>query len=415
MTKQNHNLERMIRLAKWLLFSFVVGSVVGIVGTGFHYALDWANRVTASSRWLILFLPFAGLFIVWLYRIARMEHDKGANFILISLRTDDPITLKTAPLVFVTTVMTHLFGGSAGREGAALQIGASISDKMARLLRLESHDKKIVTMCGMAAAFAAVFGTPVAAAIFAMEVVSVGVMYYAAFVPCVLAASIAYMISKVLGASSLAYQLTGIPASVNPADLLGVLALGLLCAGLSWLFCLLLKNTASLYKKWISNPYLRVAAGGSLLVLMTLLVGSRDYNGAGTGVILNALQGQAVWYAFLIKALFTALTLGAGYKGGEIVPTFFVGATFGCAAGGLLGLDPSFAAGLGMIGVFCGVTNCPITSLIISVELFGAAGIVYFALMCALCYMLSGYTGLYTEQRILYSKFRPAFIDKKAK
>lgn len=407
-----HNLRRTQHFLKWLVFSIVVGIFVGLIGVAFHYTLEGANTLRSEYQWILFFLPLAGLLIVWVYKKCKMSDDKGTNFILISIRTDQKLTIKTAPLIFISTVLTHLFGGSAGREGAALQLGASIADKLARIIRLKDQDKKIITMCGMAAAFSAVFGTPVSAAVFSMEVISVGVMYYAAFVPCMIASAVAYVLSSALGVHSFAYELLGIPA-VNLLDLLRVTGLGMLCAGLSWLFCHVLKYTAGLYKRFLPNPYWRVATGGLLIVLLTLIVGSMDYNGAGSKMIFDAMGGHVFWGAFLLKILFTALTLGAGYKGGEIVPTFFVGSTFGCTAGGLLGLNPSFAAGLGMIGVFCGVTNCPMTSIMISIELFGAKGIVYFALMSALSYMLSGYTGLYSEQKIVYSKFRPIFIDKK--
>lgn len=407
-----HNWKRTQNFLKWVVFSVVVGILVGFVGIAFHYALEWANEFRLENRWIIALLPLAGFLIVWFYRVSKMSDDKGTNFILISIRTDEKITLKTAPLIFTSTVLTHLFGGSAGREGAALQLGASIAEKMSRLLRLNNQDKKIVTMCGMAAIFSAVFGTPVSAAVFSMEVISVGIMYYAAFVPCMIASSVAYVLSYALGVRSLAYDLMGIPG-VNIINLLRVTVLGMLCAGLSWLFCYILKGSAKLYKKVLPNPYWRAAAGGVLIILSTLAVRSMDYNGAGSEMIFKALGGQVFWGAFILKIFFTALTLGAGYKGGEIVPTFFVGATFGCVAGRLLGLNPSFAAGLGMIGVFCGVTNCPMTSIMISIELFGGKGLIYFALMSALCYMLSGYTGLYSEQKIVYSKFRPIYIDKK--
>lgn len=412
MNSIKHNLRRTQNFLKWLVFSIIVGVLVGFIGIAFHYALEWANDLRLKHQWILFLIPLAGVIIVWFYHVAKMADDKGTNFILISIRTDEDITLKTAPLIFISTVLTHLFGGSAGREGAALQLGASVSDKLARALHLNSHDKKIVTMCGMAAAFSAVFGTPVSAAVFSMEVISVGIMYYAAFVPCMIASSVAYVLSKALGVHSLAFDLLGIP-TVNIIDLLRVTVLGMLCAGLSWLFCYVLKGTAKLYKRYLPNQYVRVVVGGLLVIGATAAVGSMDYNGAGNAVIFKALGGQVFWGAFLLKILFTALTLGSGYKGGEIVPTFFVGATFGCAIGGLLGLNPSFSAGLGMIGIFCGVTNCPMTSIMISIELFGAKGIVYFALMSALCYMLSGYTGLYSEQKIVYSKFRPIFIDKK--
>ena len=310
------------------------------------------------------------------------------------------------------TVLTHLTGGSAGREGAALQLGGCISGSLGRLLKLNDKDERIITMCGMSAGFSALFGTPLAAAVFAMEVESIGVMYYAALVPCVLAALIANLVSSLLGVASTAYTLTAVPG-LSAVTLLQVIGLGVLCGALASLFCRAMRLGGKLYGK-LSNPYLRVALGGVLVVALSLLEGSGDYNGAGMPVIAAALTGSAVPWAFVLKILFTVLTLGAGFKGGEIVPCFFVGATFGCVAAPLLGMDAGFGAALGMVAVFCGVTNSPMTSILLSYELFGGQGVALMALGVSVSYLLSGYSGLYKEQKILYSKTSPTFIDRKS-
>lgn len=199
--------------------------------------------------------------------------------------------------------------------------------------------------------------------------------------------------------------------SLNGAWSVGLL--GVFCAVLSILFCLFMEKTGTIYRKYLPNAYLRIFVGGCLVVGVTLLLGTRDYNGAGMDVIARAMSGHAETVAFLLKILLTALTLGAGYKGGEIVPSFFIGATFGCVVGPLLGLSPSFSAGLGMAALFCGVTNCPLASFVLCLELFGMKGIGYYGLICAVSYMLSGYYGLYSEQKIMYSKMKPEFINKK--
>ena len=188
----------------------------------------------------------------------------------------------------------------------------------------------------------------------------------------------------------------------------------MLCAGIAVIFCWVNHKTPQIYAKYLPHPMVRAAVGGLIVIGLTLLVGTRDYNGAGMDVITRALAGQAVPYAFLLKILFTAITLGAGFKGGEIVPVFFTGATFGCVVGGLLGLPAGFGAALGMTAIFCGVTNCPLSSILLAFELFGGEGLALYALCIAVSYMLSGYYGLYSEQKILYSKLRPEFIDKKA-
>lgn len=398
---------------KWVLFACIIGLVVGAVGVLFHISTEWAGDARTRYPFLLWLLPIGGLLIVWLYHVNGLQKDQGTNFVLLAVRGGRPMRLRTAPLIFISTVITHLLGGSSGREGAALQIGGSISSKIGGVLRLDDKDARILTMCGMSAAFSALFGTPLAAAVFSMEVISVGVMYYSAIVPCMLASVIGSALSALCGIPGARYVLSGIPA-LSPLPVLQVLALALLCALVSMLFCLIMHRMPSWYDSLLPNPYLKAAVGGLLVILLTYAVGSRDYNGTGMEGIVRAIGGEARPEAFLIKMLLTAVTLCSGYKGGEIVPVFFVGATFGNVAGALLGLDPSFGAGLGLVAVFCGVTNCPLTSILLGIELFGTEAILYIALAAAASYMLSGYYGLYTEQKILYSKLRPEFIDKKA-
>jgi H+/Cl- antiporter ClcA len=226
----------------------------------------------------------------------------------------------------------------------------------------------------------------------------------------VLSALIAQVVAGYLGVSPTAYQVAEVPAT-TPLVMVQVVAFGILCALVAILFCAIMHLVPKGYDKVTKNPYVRVLLGGVLVVGLTLLLG-RDYNGAGVGVIEQALQGQAKPEAFLLKVLFTALTLAAGFKGGEIVPAFFCGATFGCFYGSLLGLPASFAAAAGMTAVFCGVTNCPLTSILLSYELFGGEGLPLYALCCAVSYMLSGYSGLYHAQKIVYSKLRPEYINQ---
>jgi H+/Cl- antiporter ClcA len=399
-----------LTLCKWLVFSIVVGAVVGVIGAGFHMAIDGATELREDFGQILYFLPLAGLLIVWAYHVTGMSDDKGTEYIIGAVREGRLLRIRTAPLIFVSTVLTHLTGGSAGREGAALQLGGSISNFIGRLVHLNEKDDRIITMCGMAAGFSALFGTPLAAAVMAMEVVSVGVMYYSAIVPCVLAALIAQVVAGYLGVSPTAYQVAEVPAT-TPLVMVQVVAFGVLCALVAILFCAIMHLVPKGYDRVTKNPYVRVVLGGALVVLLTLLLG-RDYNGAGVGIIEQALQGEAKPEAFLLKVLFTALTLATGFKGGEIVPAFFCGATFGCFYGALLGLPSSFAAAAGMTAVFCGVTNCPLTSILLSYELFGGEGLPLYALCCAVSYMLSGYSGLYHAQKIVYSKLRPEYINQ---
>lgn len=399
-----------LTLLKWVLFALLVGLSVGFVGALFHMAIDRATALREAHGWILYLLPLAGLVIVWAYHVTGMSDDKGTEYIIGAVREGRILRIRTAPLIFLSTVLTHLTGGSAGREGAALQLGGSMSNYIGRLLHLNEKDDRIITMCGMAAGFSALFGTPLAAAIMAMEVVSVGVMYYSAIVPCVLSALIAQEVAMAMGVGPTAFTVSVVP-ELGPLVLVQLVGLGILCALVAILFCGIMHLVPKGYEKLTKNPYVRVLLGGVIVVLLSLLLG-RDYNGAGVGVIQSAFAGEARPEAFLLKIVFTALTLAAGFKGGEIVPAFFCGATFGCFYGALLGLPASFAAAAGLVSVFCGVTNCPLTSILLSYELFGGKGLPLYALCCAVSYMLSGYSGLYHAQKIVYSKLRPEYVNR---
>lgn len=396
---------------KWTALGASAGVIVGLAGAAFAYCLQLVTDFRTAHPLLVLGLPLAGLLIVFLYHSAGIRESRGTNLVLASIRTDEPIPFAMAPLIFAGTVLTHLFGGSAGREGAALQLGGSIAQNLARRLRLSSGSRKLLTMCGMSACFSALFGTPMSAAFFAMEVISVGIMHYSALVPCAVASVTAAYLSRLLGIAPARFSVSGIPSEFSVPTMLRVFALAALCAGVSILFCVILKYTSAFYASCFKNSYLRAACGGILVAVFAMILRSQDYLGAGTQIIARAFAGEAVPLAFLLKIIFTAITLEAGFKGGEIVPTFFIGATFGCTAGALLGLNPSFAAAVGMLCLFCGVTNCPITTLFLSLELFGARGLLWYFLATAVSYMLSGYFSLYSKQKIMYSKVAPEFID----
>ena len=395
----------------WSCGGICIGFVIGLVGIAFHLALEWATEFRTAHPMLLWLLPFGGLAIVLAYRLAGQEKDRGTNFILVAVRANEAVTLRTAPLIFFSTVVTHLLGGSAGREGAALQLGGSIASSFGRIFQLNEREGRIMTMCGMAGAFSAIFGTPLAATIFTLEVVDVGSMQYAALLPCLVSALLGVFISGKMGLAPEAFVLQA-EAAPTPDNLVRVIILGALLAALSIFFCELLHVTPKLYRKFFPNIYLRVAAGGVLIIALTKLLGTTDYNGAGAAVIEAAIDGEAVPYAFLLKMLFTALTLGAGFKGGEIVPIFFTGATFGCVAAPLLGLPPQLGAALGMVALFCGCTNSPLASICLAIEVFGGQCVSLFALACAVSYMLSSYFSLYREQHFLHSKLRIVGVQR---
>lgn len=397
---------------KWVLFAILTGCIAGGVAILFSYAMQFATQTRKQMPMIVIGLPFAGLVIVFLYQTFHKKEDKGTNMIIAAIREEEEVPFYMAPLIFITTVITHLFGGSSGREGAALQIGGSISYTLGRILHIDMQDKNAIIMCGMSAAFSALFGTPLAATIFALEVVSVGVMYYSALVPCAFSAIIGAWLAKLSGVEKEGFIVHQIP-EYTWIVFIKVVIVGFLCALVSMLFCVCMHKIGHLYKEKFKNPYLRIFIAGILILLLTKLVGTMDYMGAGMDVIARAIDGQARPWDFLLKILLTSLTLGAGYRGGEIVPSFFVGATFGCVAGQVLQLSPSLCAAMGMVSVFCGVTNCPITSLFIAAELFGFEGAYYYLPAIAVSYMLSGYLSLYSSQKIMYSKFYAKYINKK--
>lgn len=406
-----HGLLELANSIKWVFFAIIVGAAVGLCGTLFSILLMYATDMRTQYPWLILLLPVGGLVIVGLYQLLHDQNDTGTNLVISAIHSGDHLPFRMAPLIFLSTLITHLLGGSAGREGAALQMGGSLGNTLGRIFRFDEKDRHVMIMCGMSAAFSALFGTPMAAAIFSLEVVSVGVMYYVALVPCVISSLVARGIADAFGVANEMFLITLIPKfSVLTAVKISVLAV--LCALVSIIFCIVLHKTEEAYRHFFKNPYLRVAAGGCIVVLLTALVGKQTYNGTGIAIIEQCIDGTVRPEAFLLKMLFTALTLGAGYKGGEIVPTFFTGAAFGCLFGNLFGFSPTLCTAVGMSSMFCGVTNCPITSLLISFELFGYDGMPYFLLAIAFSYMLSGYFGLYRSQKIMYSKFKTNYINR---
>ncbi len=402
-----------LTLLKWLILALLTGTIVGLIASGFAHAVRLANEFHHAHPLLILGLPLSGLAIVWLYRRSGQGNNTGTNLVLTAIRSEEPIPGPVTPLILLATILTHLFGGSSGREGAALQFGASVSDFLARKLHLNSNDRKTLLLTGMSAAFSALFGTPIAAVIFAMEVASVGVMYYSALVPCVFSAFLAQKIAllchvRILG---IPYLVENVPAFYS-LNALKILLPAVCFAFAGVLFCVLLHSCEHGFKKYFSNAYLRVAFGGTAVALLYFLLRTDAYLGLGEETILASFSSPAVWNAFLLKILFTCLTLCAGFKGGEIVPSLFIGSTLGSFLSLLCALPTDLVAACGMVGVFCSVTNCPLASLFIAVELFGTAGLPYYCVVISICYLISGYHSLYRAQKIVYSKTENRYVNR---
>lgn len=391
-------------LFQWTLLAVCTGIVCGGLGSAFHLAIELVTAQRAAHPWLLWLLPAAGLCIVAWYRLTDCG-EMNTNNVLQAVQDGRPVSLRLVPAIFVGTVLTHLCGGSAGREGAALQMGGSIGWNIGRWLHFSNHDCRTATVCGMAAFFSALFGTPLAATLFAMMVVDVGLMCSVAYVPGFLAALIAYGISLAAGIEPTRFVVEELPVDVLTA------VLALCCAVVAVVFCQLLHLAEHQLAHFLPNPFVRAAVGGALVAGLSFLLGSDRYNGAGMGIIATAIeQGEALPWDFACKMLLTAITLAVGFKGGEVVPSFFVGATFGCVLAPLLGLPAGFGAATGMVCVFCAATNTLVPSVLLAFELFGGASLELIALACGLSYMFSGYHSLYSSQSFLSSKLFSEFV-----
>ena len=400
-------------VCKWLCIAMVLGVVCGVVGALFHIAIDYVTDFRMSHSWIVWGLPLGGLAIVYLYRLVHLVHEPGTNTIIQSVRQQDHIPVLLAPAIFLATVITHLFGGSSGREGAALQIGGSLATTFGKIIHADEREMSMLIMCGMSAVFSALFGTPLTATLFSMEVVSVGVFYYAALVPCLCSSLISFGIAQCFGCQSTFYSLN-LPFQLTPLSCFQLVIFALLIATFSILFVLMMHYSHKWFHQYFHNPYIRVLAGAALLMILVIFFKQR-YLGAGMDVVEAALYQEVFPYDFLMKALFTAITIGCGFKGGEIVPTFVIGSTLGYVLGLLLGMNPHLTAAIGIVGMFCCVINSPLTSLMLGAEMFGIQYLTAMAIVIAFCYVLSGYFSLYQAQKIVYSKTSVEFINQNAK
>ena len=390
-------------VCRWCILSLIMGTVGGLLGALFHHALHFVTHVRSEHMWLIWLLPLGGLLTVAIYRHPQMRGNKGTNEIIEATLDGHPVSPMVAPSIFLATALTHLFGGSGGREGAALQLGGSAASFLAKQFRLKESNRKILVTAGMSSVFAGLFGTPLTATLFCMEFASVGTIFSPALLPCFLSAFTASRISLALGVHAETYLLTQ-AFTMTLSTSWRYLILAVMVSLLGILMCTVFHKAEHFAAHHLPNPFVRIAVGGVMITAMTLLVGDHRFNGAGMDMALAAVGGEADWYSFLLKMLFTAVTLAAGFKGGEIVPTFCIGATFGCVLGGLLGLDAGMAGAMGLIGLFCCATNSPLASILLSVEMFGGLNIHLFAFISVICFVLSGNYGLYASQILQYNK-----------
>ncbi|PTX13796.1 voltage-gated chloride channel family protein [Sphingobacterium faecium] len=412
-----------IFILKWLSITMLIGIIVGSISAFFLTSLSWVTNYRELHPLMIFGLPLAGLLIGALYYYYGGLSSKGNNLLLQEYyQSKQTIPLKMAPLVLVSTLLTHLFGGSAGREGTAVQIGGAIADQCTKIFKLTDDDRKILIILGISAGFASVFGTPWAGAIFGLEVIIGGQSRLKALVPSIVVAFIADYACSFWNVAHTHYHIQEIIPPVNLQYILYTVAAAVIFGLVAYLFNTCSELFSTIFNK-ITYPPIRPFIGGIILIVTILLIGNTRYIGLGIPTILASFDSPLNSYDFLIKLLLTTFTLASGFKGGEVTPLFFIGATLGNALFGIIPLPLGLLAAMGFIAVFAGATNTPFACLIMGIELFGYEAGIYFAIACLIAYFFSGATGIYASQMqkgpkhqfYLYLKNRRADLYEKLK
>ena len=399
----NKNISGLLhRTGEWaVLFGAAVllGLIAGAIGGAFAKSINFVSDLRTENGWLVYLLPFGGLVTVALYKLTKTE-GIGTDRALESAQGEAQTPILLVPVIFISSVITHLLGGSAGKEGAALQLGSGAAELVSKIIRADAKKRAVLTICGMAAFFSAVFGTPIGACVFALEVAVIGSFNTVAVFPALVSSVTAHLISTAIGVAHENFLPDAVP-DTSLIPLLKVLAVAIIVSLASNVFCRLMRGGKKLFARVFKNPFLRIFVGGCAVIALTLIFGT-DYNGGGFFVIERIFEEGTVHpEAFLLKALFTIITISAGYKGGEIVPSFFIGATLGATLSALFGLPMDFCAAVGMVAFFGGVTNCPLASAVIAVELFGMKGFALFAAAAFATRVFSGKVSLYNKQKIV--------------
>ena len=379
--------------------SLLVGIACGLVGAGFVKSISFVTDLRENNNWILYLLPAFGLILTLIYNKLKVK-GIGTNHIIKSVRTDEKVSPILSVAIFSGTVLSHFGGASVGREGAALQLGGSIGEFFADKFKITEEYRRILVMSGMGGCFAALFGTPFAAFLFVLEVSRVGKRCFNAIIPAFLSSITAFLIANNLGVEPEHFPVNEIPAFSLEISWKFVL-IAVVGAFVSWIFVNTLHKTEKIFAKVLKNEYIRVIVGGVIIIALTKILQTTDYNGGGIGVVHHVFtHGEVHYEAFILKIIFTALSIGAGYKGGEIVPTIFVGGTLGGAMSLLLGLNPAFGAAVGITALFCGVTNAPFATTVLACEMFGIEGVGYYLIASAISFALSGKVCLYKGRKM---------------
>lgn len=404
LVNKNHGIILGVSFIKWILIGTFVGVITGSISVLFLKSLELATNLRLRHPWILFLLPLGGSFVSFLYKKYGKDSSKGNNLILENINEEsDIVPIRMAPLVFLGTIITHLFGGSAGREGTGVQIGSCIAEGIGKLLKLNRFDKKIILMSGVSSGFASVFGTPLAGTVFGLEVATLGVVNYEALMPCFTASIVGNLVTSAWGIHHAHYKILEIP-QLSYIIVMKIIFAAILFGLTSRLFSQLTYKMKEIFSVWFKSAVIKSAIGGFIVIALVYVVGTRDFLGLSLPLISDSFTKCVHPFAFLEKIIFTSLTLGTGFQGGEVTPLFVIGSTLGNTLSNLMHMEPSFLAALGLIGVFTGATNTPISSFILSLEIFGSQGMVYMFMTCVISYMFSGHTGIYTSQRIGISK-----------
>lgn len=414
LSNKNNNAVLGLSFIKWIVIGSMVGVVTGSAAALFLKSLEIATDLRLKYTWLLFLLPLGGALVSFLYSKYGKNSSKGNNLIIEKINENSGrVPLRMAPLVFFGTVVTHLFGGSAGREGTGVQIGASIAEGLGKLFKMDKVDNRIILMAGISSGFASVFGTPLAGTVFGLEVAALGLMSYEALIPAFTASIVGDFMVSFLGVHHPHYKVVGVP-DLTLSTVIKIAFAAILFGLTSKLFSELTHKLKELFTEGFENPAIKSMVGGIIVIALVYIFRTRDFLGLSIPLISESFSGHVHPFAFLGKMLFTSLTLGTGFQGGEVTPLFVIGSTLGNALSSILNMSPSFLAALGLIGVFAGATNTPIASFILSLEMFGSQGMVFVFMTCAISYIFSGHTGIYTSQKIGRSKSKLIVVPNNA-